>query len=128
MIPVIRRIKNLAELGSKKDDLCEVYKQAFRRRPYFEYFPEGNSDEVIYRLNCTVNNPGGVCCVMFLDEKPIGVAGGYSLECEEEIAGIFQETFLGTKIKNIFFLAELAIGDAYLGNGYGKMLIAEREK
>lgn len=128
MIPVIRRIKNLAELGVKKDDLYNVYKQAFSRQPYFEYFPEGYLGEVIYRLECIINNPGGVCCVMFLNEKPIGVAGAYSLECEKEIFEILHESFPGIKPENIFYLAELAIGDGYLRKGYAKMLVAERER
>lgn len=128
MIPVIRRIKNLAELGLKKEDLYNAYKQAFSRQPYFEYFPEGDLEEVIFRLECIINNPGSVCCVMFLNEKPIGVAGGYSLECEKEIVEILQESFPGIRPENIFYLAELAIGDGYLRRGYGKMLVTEREK
>ena len=71
---------------------------------------------------------GGVCFVILLGDKVIGISGGYGLHNEPEIFALLKSQFPDTKPEDVFYFAEVAVSEEYRRKGYGSMLIDVRIK
>jgi GNAT superfamily N-acetyltransferase len=109
------------EAGVKKyaSGFIKTYKEAFAGPPYFESFED---EEVMTIFRELVFNSGSVC-LLIEEEEVFGLAGGYALNNEPEIASIFGRFFPEIKPERIFYFAELAVQKEYRRCGYGSELI-----
>lgn len=123
--PNIVRIKDTAGIARYGNSFISVYKKAFAGAPYFESFKDEEVMEVMRELAFA---EGGICLVMLLGDKVIGISGGYGLHNEPEISALFKGQFPSMKPEDVFYFAELAVSEEYRRKGYGSQLIDARIK
>ena len=121
----IVRIEDMAGIAKYGNSFISVYKKAFAGAPYFESF---KNEEVMEVMKELVFSEGGICLVMLLGDKVIGISGGYGLHNESEISVLFKDRFPDTKPEDVFYFAELAVNEEHRRKGYGSMLVDARIK
>jgi GNAT superfamily N-acetyltransferase len=113
-------------ITSRVKDITDLSLSNYREYPYLY---EGTEDEYLPLIQHYAESESGIACLLFDNEKPIGVAIGMPMSAMREN---YKQPLLNCSekidIDSIFYLGEFLLLKEYRGKGLGKQMYIEFER
>lgn len=113
IIPYVKKVTDLS---------LAIYRE-------YPYLYEGTEEEYMPFIEHYAKSELGMACILFDDEKPVGVAIGMPMDTMRKK---YQEPLLSkypeANINSFFYLGEFLILKEYRGKGFGKQIYVELEQ
>ncbi|MBD3247992.1 GNAT family N-acetyltransferase [Candidatus Falkowbacteria bacterium] len=115
----IVRVNDKKGIALYKNGFVSLYQEAFAGPPYYESF---TVEQISLIMESIVFNPKGILCLGLVDQKIIGLVGGFMVVGERKIKELLCKQWKEVDPHKVFYMAELAVSTDLRKKGFGTKL------